>query len=139
MRLSFFSAFNQVLSTTVLLITVFFCIGCNRTSDEVPLTPPLSHPLSRDYIGYGVVTASFERLLNEPGSEVDSGILRRGTVVRIIERRSEMNRGSLEIWVFVEGNYEGENISRGWLREAILDVFDSESRAITASRSTGYW
>ena len=139
MRLWFFSAFNQALPAFVLLITVLFYSGCNRTSEEMPLTPPLSHPLSREFIGYGVVTASFERLLDEPGSEADSGILRRGTVVRIIERRSEMNRGSLEIWVLVEGNYEGENVSRGWLRETNLDIFNSESRAITASRSITYW
>ena len=138
MRLGFFTTFNQALPVIFLLFTAFFYSACKRTSEEVPLTPPLSHPLSRDFIGYGVVTASFERLLDEPGSEVDSGILRRGTVVRIIERRSEMNLGSLEIWVYVEGNYEGENVSRGWLRETILDIFDSESRAITASRSAGY-
>ena len=135
MRLGFFPPINQVLSVVILLSAVVFIAGCDRTSEDTPVTPPLSRPLSREFIAYGVVTIPYAPLLSEPGSDRDSGILRLGTVVRIIERRSETNRANTEIWVFVEGNYEGDNISRGWIQEAVLDLFSNEAQAVTASRS----
>jgi len=95
--------------------------------------PPATHPLTRDYIGYAVVNVSFTHLLNEPGG-VSQTYLRRGTVVRILERR--IDRTGSESWVLAEGNYQGSgSVSRGWLQEAAVDVFDNESQAITASKS----
>ena len=99
--------------------------------------PASTHPLLREYVGYGVVNASFIHLLTEAGQEgVSQGYLRRGTVVRIIERRPVFNRGSSELWVYAVGNYRQPSESlRGWLRESTLIIFDNESRALTASRS----
>ena len=106
--------------------------------EELPVMPPVTHPLIREYIGYGVVNVSFTHLLSEPDAGGASrGYLRRGTVVRIIERRPLTNRENLESWVFVEGNYQGSSSvqgSQGWLLETTLEVFDNESRAMTASR-----
>ena len=99
--------------------------------------PPATHPLTRDYIGFGVVNVSFNHVLSEPGpTGVSQAYLRRGTVVRVIERRQINTRGGSESWVLAEGNYQGAgSVSRGWLQEATLEIFESERQANTASRS----
>ena len=119
-----------------LFIFPFIFSSCNRSSEELPLAPPVTHPLTREYIGYGVVNASFSHLLNEPGpGGVSQAFLRRGTLVRIVERRTIMNRGNSESWVLVEGNYDNPgSTSRGWLEEITVEIYDNESRARTASR-----
>ena len=111
--------------------------SCRRGSEELPVVPPATHPLSREYIGFGVINVSFAHLLEESSSTaVSLGYLRRGTVVRIIERRVTVSRGGEETWVFVEGNYQGPgSVSNGWLPETALVIYDSESRANTASRT----
>ena len=113
--------------------------GCNRSAPELPVVPPATNPLTREFIGFGVVNLSFTHMLSEPGSSgVSQGYLRRGTVVRVIERRQVNQRGVSGLWVLVEGNYqEPGGISRGWLEEATLEIYDMESRAITASRNMG--
>ena len=143
MRIGFSSLYNQVRFLPVLALFISFVPGCSRSQDEVPVTPPATHPLVREYIGYGVVNVSFTHLLNEPdASGVSLGYLRRGTVVRIIERKPVINRGVSESWVLAEENSQGAlnapaqgSSSRGWLQETTLDVFDNESRANTASKS----
>jgi len=134
MRLRYFVTTNQLL---ILLLLSGILPSCRRSSEELPVAPPATHPLSREYIGFGVVNVSFTHLLDESGSAgVSLGYLRRGTVVRIIERRHIVNRGSEETWVFVEGNYQGQgSVSSGWLPETALVIYDSESRASTASRT----
>jgi len=111
--------------------------GCTRPNDEIPVIPPATHPLAGDYIGFGVVNDSFIHLMSEPGpGGVSRGYLRRGSVVRIVERRPLLNRNNLESWVLTEGNYNGPGSSiRGWLDETNLEIFTSESRANTASRT----
>ena len=113
--------------------------SCNRNTEELPVAPPATHPLSREYIGFGVVNVSFTHLLDESSSAaVSLGYLRRGTVVRITERRHVVSGASEESWVFVEGNYQGSgSVSSGWLPETALLIYDSESRANTASRTLG--
>jgi len=55
-------------------------------------------------------------------------------VVRILERR--IDKVNSVSWVLAEGNYGGPGpVSRGWLQESVLNVFDNESRAITASKA----
>ena len=136
MRVGSFFRHSQVIPVLLILL-VSLCIGCRRSSEEVPVMPPATHPLAREYIGYGVVNVSFIHLLDEPGSGgVSHGYLRRGTVVRIIERRQIVNRGSFESWVLTEGNYRLPGTpSRGWLQEAALEIYDRESRANTASKA----
>ena len=117
---------------------VFFFPGCRRSAEELPVTPPVTYPLARQYIGYGVVNVSFTHLLDEPGSDgVSRTYLRRGTVVRIMERRPLINQGNNESWVLAEGNYQGTNSTQGWLQESVLDIFDNEERANTASKTMG--
>jgi len=116
----------------------FLFAGCDRSSNEPLVMPPATNPLAREYIGFGVINVSFAHILSEPGSAgVSQGNLRRGTVVRIAERRQIVNLGRSETWVLAESDYrEGPGaVSNGWLPEASLEIFDSERRANTASRN----
>jgi len=123
-----------------LILFVYVGPGCSRQAEELPVMPVTTHPLVREFVGYGVVNVSFTHLLEEPHSTGTSrGYLRRGTVVRIIERRQVLVRGNPELWVLAEGNYNGEAgggaSAQGWLHETTVDIFDNESRAKTASRT----
>ena len=116
-------------------------LSCRRSSDELPVIPPVTHPLTKEYIGFGVVNVSFSHLLSEIGPHgVSEAYLRRGTVVRIIERVQVINSGKVESWVMAESNFQENALSqgsiyRGWLQESILEIYDSESQANTASKA----
>ncbi|MDR1863563.1 MAG: hypothetical protein LBQ67_06555 [Treponema sp.] len=111
--------------------------SCQRSSDDIPLVPPPTHPLVRNFIGYGVVNAFFTHIMDKPGREgVSQGYLRKGSLVRIIERRSLNNRGNVEFWVYIDGpDQDSESGSKGWLNESALDIYDSKARAVTASEA----
>ena len=141
MRVRSFSWKMQVLR---LFIPVFIFLGfsaCRRSSEEIAVMPPATHPLSREFLGYGVINISFAHLLREPvPGEPSLGYLRRGTVVRIIERKKITNNGLFESWVLAEGNYqtdaqESPSISRGWLIETALEIYENEFQAKTAAKS----
>ncbi|MDR3192603.1 MAG: hypothetical protein LBT87_06015 [Treponema sp.] len=98
------------------------------------LTPPLTPPLSRPVIGYGVINKSYTHLTETPDrAGAARGYLRRGSVIRVIERRSVIAADRAESWVLVEGD------SRGWLPEDEVDIYDNEGQARTAAElnSTG--
>jgi len=120
-----------------LLLFILLFAGCRRASQEAPVMPPATHPLARQHIGYGVVNVSFTHLLSEPGhAGISQGHLRRGSVLRIIERRQVIVQGNSQSWVLAEENYSPPaSPSRGWLQESTLEIFDRESRANTASRA----
>ena len=130
---------NEYLQLTLTISIVFFLFltGCRRSSEEQPVTPPATNPLAREYIGYGVVNVSFTHLLSESGpGGVSQGYLRRGTVVRIIERVKFSSRGNSVSWVLAESNYQGQGaVSSGWLEEADLVVYENENQANTASKT----
>jgi hypothetical protein len=136
MRVRFPIGYDQAIFPLFLLV-IFLFPGCRRSSAELPVMPPATHPLVRDYIGYGVVSASFTHLLNEPGPSGSShAYIRRGTVVRVIERRQLIIRENSESWVLAEGNYrEPGNAIRGWLQETTIEIYDNETRALTASKA----
>ena len=119
------------------LVTSLFLSGCRRSAEEQPVMPPTTNPLTREYIGYGVVNVSFTHLLSESGSGgVSQGYLRRGTVVRIIERVKLSNRGNSTSWVLAESNYQGTGtVSNGWLEESDLVIYENENQANTASKT----
>ena len=136
MRVKHFAWYIQLYYLLFLIFCPIIFFGCIRSSDELPVVPPATNPLAREFIGFGVVNISFAHMLSEPNpSGVSQGYIRRGTVVRIIERRQVINRGLSELWVLAEGNYQTQgNISRGWLQETSLEIYNSETRANTASR-----
>ncbi|GHV71266.1 hypothetical protein AGMMS49928_22310 [Spirochaetia bacterium] len=90
------------------------------------MIPPPTYPLSRQYIGYGVVDAAYIQVLDEPAaSGLSLGHLRRGSLVKILERR--ISAGKAGPWVLIEGAY------RGWLPEGEVQIFDNEAKAQTAA------
>ena len=141
MRIWFLFKYIQVLLLFPLLLSGLVFFSCNRSAEDRIVMPPATHPLARDYIGYGVVNISFSHLLKEPDpAGVSQGYLRRGNVVRIIERRQVIIRGITESWVLVEGNYQTDTAGQGtpvqgWLQESTLEIYENESMANTASRA----
>jgi hypothetical protein len=70
-----------------------------------------------------------------PGEgELSLGYLRRGSLVKIIERRVIKRQESVEHWVLVEGIMPPEQL-RGWLKETIVDIYSNEFQAKTAAES----
>jgi hypothetical protein len=121
---------KHTIGQLLLLLAVMSVMACNARKDEAPVIPPVTSPLSRDYIGYGVITASFTHITSEPAEDSSSlGYLRRGSLARIIKRQTVRANGVFELWVQVEG------AQNGWLREDVMDIYNSESQAKTASES----
>ena len=118
------------------LLIILLLVGCNGNKEETPVMPPPTYPLSQAHIGYGVINIQYTRVSAEPTEDSDSpGYLRRGSVVRVTERRllrnSARSDARNESWVFVEG------ASNGWLRESLMDIYDNEMQAQTASNAMG--
>ena len=117
------------------IILLFFLAACSGKKEETPVIPPLTSPLSGSFVGYGVVNVSYTRVTAQPEDDAagaaSPGYLRRGSVVRILQRRLVKNQEKLDPWVLVDGS------STGWLRESQVDIYDSEGQARTASESMG--
>jgi hypothetical protein len=111
-------------------LLVLSASSCKRSSFEDEIVLPLTRPLSRYVIGYGVVNANYTHILDKQGENGKSiGFLRRGSIVEILERRPVVRGDKAEIWVFASGNY------RGWLKENELRIYPSKAQALTASES----
>jgi hypothetical protein len=116
----------------MLLLLLCTVAACNVKKEETPVIPPLTFPLSQEYIGYGIINVSYTRVTEEP--EINSpspGYLRQGAVVRIYERKQITTEGKSESWLFVE------EACKGWLKETFVDVYGNESQAQTASGAMG--
>jgi hypothetical protein len=119
-----------------LICLLFLAVSCNGKKEETPVIPPLTSPLSQAYIGFGVVNVSYTRITAQPEEDspegnASGGYLRRGSVVSILQRRLVKNQDKLESWVLVQGT------DKGWLRESLVDIYDSELQARTASEAMG--
>jgi hypothetical protein len=105
-------------------------VSCGGKGEEKPVIPPLTSPLSRPVIGYGVINVSYTHVNAEPKEGASSpGYLRRASLVSIIERRQIKTDKRAESWVLAEGVY------RGWLKEEVVDIYDNEFQAKTAAES----
>jgi hypothetical protein len=115
----------------VLILGIIFAIGaCKGNKVQVAITPPVTHPLFRESIGYGVVNVSYTLVMDKPEENgVSLGYLRHGSLIKIVERRLVKNKDSADSWVRVEGNYQG------WLKESTVDIYDNEDQANTASEN----
>jgi hypothetical protein len=108
------------------VLIILFVLACSK-KEEAPVIPPATSPLSRAYIGYGVVNVSYTYMTENPAEEgVSPGYLRRGSVVRILERKMVRHGDKNEAWVLAEG---------GWLRENTVDIYENELQARTAAGS----
>jgi mannose-6-phosphate isomerase-like protein (cupin superfamily) len=117
------------LSRQVLVFLALLSLAaCTARKEEAPIVPPATSPLSRHYIGYGVVNVSYTHITAEPARDsVSVAYLRRGSVAGILERRLVMQEGKSETWVLLEGE------AQGWLREEKIDVYGNELQARTAA------
>ena len=117
---------GQLYMAGLLLIVLSACTG---RKDDIPVMPPPTLPLTQGQIGFGVVNVSYTRVNSQPNeNSALSGHLRRGSVVRIMERRLIQSGRIPESWVLVEANFQG------WLRETLVDIYHNEQQAKTASR-----
>ena len=113
-----------------ILIILFTAVSCYIKKGDTPVTPPLSSPLSQEYIGFGVINVSYTRVTEDPSEDSSSpGYLRQGTVVRIHERKLINTNGKTEAWLLIEES------CKGWLKETLVDIYDNESQAKTAAES----
>ena len=121
---------KHIIGQLSLIFCLFILCSCNAGREETPIIPPLTSPLSRDYIGFGVITASFTHVTAEPAdNSISLGYLRRGSLVRVIRRQTIRVTGGFVSWVLIEGN------QRGWLKEEVMDIYENEGQARTASES----
>ena len=117
-------------------IIVCLCIvsifSCRANRDENEVVPPVTAPLTRNYIGYGVITDSFTHITVDPQeNSISLGYLRRGSLVRIIRRQTVRTDSGFQTWVLTdEPQY-------GWLKETVMDIYNTEGQARTASQMLG--
>jgi len=130
-------------SVMIFLLPVMLTF-CNNKKEEIPVIPPLTSPLSRDYIGFGVITSSFTHIKAEPFEDGHSiGYLRRGSLVKIIRRQTIKMQDVFVTWVLTDANAQrtagddssGTSTPSGWLKEDVMNIYDNESQAKTASES----
>jgi hypothetical protein len=114
----------------VVILVLLLGASCTGKKDETPVLPPVTFPLSQPHIGFGVINVSYTGVSSVPGEGGASlGYLRRGTVVQIHERRQIKAGGNTESWLLVEETY------KGWLKETLVEVYENESKAQTASEA----
>ncbi|GHV83796.1 hypothetical protein AGMMS50212_11360 [Spirochaetia bacterium] len=113
----------------VLLILVLF-VSCSRPPAEDEIKIPVTPPLSREVIGYGVVNNNYIHVVDKQGEGGNTlGFLRKGSIVEISERRPLVSGEKSESWVFAKGAYSG------WLRENELRIYPSKAQAETAAKN----
>jgi hypothetical protein len=121
---------KKTIKTPILLITLLtllFC-SCYTKKEEISVVPPVTSPLSGEYIGFGVIKESFTHISTDPSQDSPSlGYLRRGSRVKIIRRQTVKTADGYISWVLTEGQQQG------WLKENVMDIYNNENQAITAS------
>jgi hypothetical protein len=130
------------------MIAALSGFSCDK-QDELRLAPPSTPPLSREEVGYGVVHVSYTHVVDKPDNQgLSLGYLRRGAVVRVLERRiggqgaggqqagqSTDREGAPEFWALVEGRDGMSLDSQGWLPESVIDIYPTAAQAQTAAES----
>ena len=112
-----------------LLLLLALC-GCSVKKEEASVIPPVTSPFSRNYIGFGVIKESFTHVLSDPSEDSSSiGYIRRGSLVKVLRRQTVKNANVFTSWVLIEGD------RHGWLKEEVMDIYESENQAKTASES----
>ena len=123
-----FSALNILKLKFLKIIPVLLIFGLWSCGRKAEINPPVELLLSRGILGYGVVTASYTRVFNEPSVDgVSLGYVREKTILKVLERRLVKTGDKLEYWVFTEGDY------LGWLPESVIKLYENEGKAETAA------
>jgi len=129
MRITVKQSFGQ-LSFLIIFLALFsfLLVSCDNKKEEIQVIPPVTSPLSSEYIGFGVITDSFTHVTADPSQDSPSiGYLRRGSRVRIIRRQIIKTQDGFISWVLTDGQQQG------WLKESVMDIYNNENQAITAS------
>ena len=109
-------------------LVLFLLAGIFGCAPKEEIEPPVTPPLSRSVLGYGVVTASYTRVFNEPSNNgVFLGFVREKAILTVLERRLVKEGEMQQYWVLTEGNY------RGWLPESVIKLYDTKGKAQTAA------
>jgi len=91
-----------------LFLSFLVLSACSKRKDEVIPIPPETSPLSKEYIGFGVITSSFTHITAEPADDSSSnGYLRRGSLVRIMRRQTIRTQNGFTTWVLIESSSAG--------------------------------
>ena len=131
MRITVKRIIGQLTCSLFFLLCLLVLCTCTVRKEEAPLIPPETSPLSREYIGFGVITDSFTHITADPSEVSPSlGYLRRGSLVKIIRRQTIKTQEGFISWVLTDGSQQG------WLKEEVMDIYTNESQARTASEST---
>ncbi|MDR3324892.1 MAG: hypothetical protein LBS82_02730 [Spirochaetaceae bacterium] len=118
------------MARTLLLILIAATLTtCGQGNPEKAIIPPATPPLSRHIIGYGVVSINYTHVFDKRGNDGAAlGILRKGAIVEVLERRPLIVDGKAEKWVLAtNGAYAG------WLNENRIRIYDTRPRAQTAA------
>jgi len=121
---------NKTIKTAFFFLALFSILlcSCGTKKEEINLVPPVTSPLSGEYIGFGVIKESFTHINSDPSQDSPSlGYLRRGARVRIVRRQIIKTLDSYVSWVLTDGQQQG------WLKEDVMDIYKNENQAITAS------
>jgi len=121
-------SFNHVLSQLCIIFCFISLTACGSNKEDIPLIPPITAPLTGEYIGFAVITDSFTHVNEDPSDNSKSrGYLRRGSVVQVVRRQLIKTQEGFVSWVLVDGDQQG------WLKETNINIYNNESQAKTAS------
>lgn len=118
-------------------------VSCREKPSDNALLPPETPLFVKEGVGYGVVNVSFANVLEEShAAAVSTGLVRKGSVVAVIERRAVLvagdPSGTTRLWAFVKTQPTKDGFAEtrpvaGWLPADSLDFYASLSKAETAS------
>jgi len=127
MRITLKPLFSQ-LFLLIFFLSLSLFYSCGTKKEEIDIIPPVTSPLSGEYIGFGVITESFTHINADPSQDSPSiGYLRRGSRIRIVRRQIVKTHDGYISWVLMDGQYQG------WLKENVMDIYKNENQAVTAS------
>jgi hypothetical protein len=110
------------------MFILLMLFSCSRRRLDAEIIPPATPPLSRSIIGYGVISGAYTHVMDKKGGAIEVGLLRKGAIVEVLERRPVVTEGVAESWVLASGdNYSG------WVREKEVTIYNSRSQAKTAA------
>jgi hypothetical protein len=124
----------------ILVAVLILVASCRGKLPDDAVLPPETPLFVREGVGYGVINVSFAHVLGKlpPVSSESTGLIRRGSVVTVIERRAIPAEGdSTRLWALVEARSKeseaGGKPVLGWLPGESLDFYENLPRAETAS------